>query len=139
MRFLVASLDSGLTLAPDGEEFENMQIIAFVEAINICEARRKFFAENKYALLHGYGSKYKLKFYVCEDSEYPEDGNNFFEYSSQDMTMHFWGTSLGDIIVPLDNESARILEDNGVEENEILEFSEEVVLELYKMVLAKCE
>ena len=46
MRFLVASMDSGRTFAPDGEEFENMQILGFVDANSIIEARKKFFTEN---------------------------------------------------------------------------------------------
>ena len=42
MRFLVASMDSGRTFAPDGEEFENMQILGFIDADSIIEARQNY-------------------------------------------------------------------------------------------------
>ena len=53
MRFLVASMDSGRTFAPDGEEFENMQILGFIDAESIIEARHKFITKNSGLLEHG--------------------------------------------------------------------------------------
>lgn len=104
MEFLVASLDAGETFAPDGKRFENMQILGFVTADSILDARKKFFTENEELLLHGYGSKFALKFYVCEDSEYPKKHNNFFKYSVQQKTMYFWGESIGCMNIPLEEE-----------------------------------
>ena len=135
MRFLVASMDSGRTFAPDGEEFENMQILGFVDANSIIEARKKFFTENSELLKHGYGSEWDLKFYSCEDTTYPEESDNFFEYSLQKNEMHFWGSTIGSFVVPLNSDIISFLKNNDIEENEPIEFFDKTVMQLYQQVL----
>ena len=51
MEYHVVSMDSGATYAPDGTEFNNMQILGCVEAGNVIEARKKFMEENKDMML----------------------------------------------------------------------------------------
>ena len=135
MRFLVASMDSGRTFAPDGKEFENMQILGFVDANSIIEARQKFITENLELLTHGYGSEWDLKFYSCEDTAYPEESENFFEYSLSNNEMHFWGNTIGFFSVPLNKDILSLLEENGIEENEPIEFFDETVKLLYHQVM----
>ena len=135
MRFLVASMDSGRTFAPDGEEFENMQILGFVDANSIIEARKKFFTENSELLKHGYGSEWDLKFYSCEYSASPEESENFFKYSLSHNQMHFWGSTIGSFSVPLNSDIISFLKNNDIEENEPIEFFDKTVMQLYQQVL----
>lgn len=135
MRFLVASMDSGRTFAPDGEEFENMQILGFVDANSIIEARKKFFTENSELLKHGYGSEWDLKFYSCEDSVSPEESENFFKYSLSHNQMHFWGSTIGFFSVPLNKDILSLLKEKGIEENDPIEFFDETVKLLYQQVI----
>ncbi len=132
MRFLLTSLDGGITYAPDGTEFENMQILDFIEADNVIEARRKFLEENPNVLTHGYEDKYNLRFYVIEDALFPEEDTNFFDFSLCKNEIIFWGTSIGNLKFPLDEETKEILKENNFVEGETVEFSEEIVQKLYR-------
>ena len=135
MKFLVASMDSGRTFAPDGEEFENMQVLGFVEASNIIEARHKFINDNSELLSHGYGSECNLKFYYYEDTATPEEDSNFFEYSLNKNELHFWGSTIGSYSAQLDDDTLFFLKNNGINENEVIEFSNESVQLLYRKVI----
>ena len=106
-----------------------------VDANSIIEARQKFITENLELLTHGYGSEWDLKFYSCEDTAYPEESENFFEYSLSNNEMHFWGNTIGFFSVPLNKDILSLLEENGIEENEPIEFFDETVKLLYHQVM----
>ena len=44
----------GETIAPDGSEVENCQVLAFVDARNAAEARCKFCEQEQWAMESGY-------------------------------------------------------------------------------------
>lgn len=137
MEYHVVSLDSGATYAPDGTEFNNMQILGRVEAENIVEARKKFMEENKEMVSHGYEDKFPLRFYVVDDALNPLDDDNFFEYSLKENKMTFWGLTVGSLRVPLDEEMKKFIDENELPEGDVIQLDEEEVRELYHKVVSK--
>ncbi len=137
MEYHVVSMDSGATYAPDGTEFNNMQILGCVEAGNVIEARKKFMEENKDMMSHGYEDKFPLRFYVVDDALDPLDDDIFFAYSLKENEMTFLGLTVGSLRVPLDDETKKFLEENDVPEGEIIELYEDDVRELYHKVVSK--
>ncbi len=136
MQYHVVSLD-GTTFAPDGTEFNNMQILGCVEADNIVEARKKFLEENRDMLSHGYEDKFPLKFYAAEDAWEPEGSDEYCEFSLKENIITFFGASIGSLRVPLDDEMKRFIDENELPADELMEFCEDDVWELYHKVVSK--
>ena len=49
--------------------------------------------------------------------------------------MHFWGSTIGSFVVPLNSDIISFLKNNDIEENEPIEFFDKIVMQLYQQVL----